>query len=475
MKNYDLNLEFCHIDILPPTDECLCSLITSDVTWVIPDHAVKMASIQYNPSAQILKIVHHNFSLKISDFSFYNYIPEIVMVPFQIAVATLAANNYHLTFISKNGVFKPIIKAKELHGSKNHAFIQYDSYPNYQLTLSNFTEFQLITKEYQLISNNQNNDTTIIVSPVDKDAYEYLRASYSFLKPCKEVFLAGKDKVLVPIDQQGGIFFEGRLFFNEMFEWTSKLLYDYEIIDEDIERIEKIETDIPTKEETYQLVYHALANLKDADKNKVFPTFIARPTCAEWQNDEIQMLVAKYLTTAFPSQYVLYNEKESPSDYVALAKTNQQTLIPLNHNVYSELSSLDQNIIKWAHSFLAKKYANNFLNGNLSINEQNNLNILKKFCNYFATSYFPLKQWSKRKQIEGVKFLVVNDYINHVGTLLTEWNVAIIDYLNLKTIANTLSAGCEIIAQFEESNNQNQFKTAWLKATIEFLSKLNWN
>ena len=85
------------------------------------------------------------------------------MVPFQIAVVTLAANHYHLTFISKNGVFKPIIKAKELHGSKNHAFIQYDSYPNYQLTLSNFTEFQLITKEYQLISNNQNNDTTIIV------------------------------------------------------------------------------------------------------------------------------------------------------------------------------------------------------------------------------------------------------------------------------------------------------------------------
>ncbi|MBO7084375.1 hypothetical protein J6W20_00300 [bacterium] len=177
-----------------------------------------MASIQYNPSAQILKIVHHNFSLKISDFSFYNYIPEIVMVPFQIAVATLVANNYHLTFISKNGVFKPIIKAKELHGSKNHAFIQYDSYPNYQLTLSNFTEFQLITKEYQLISNNQNNDTTIIVSPVDKDAYEYLRAHYSFLKPCKEVFLAGKDKVLVPLDQIGGIFFEGRLLFNEMLE-----------------------------------------------------------------------------------------------------------------------------------------------------------------------------------------------------------------------------------------------------------------
>ena len=100
---------------------------------------------------------------------------------------------------------------------------------------------------------------------------------------------------------------------------------------------------------------------------------------------------------------------------------------------------------------------------------------MKKFCNYFATSYFPLKQWSKRRQIEAVKFLVVNDYINHVGTLLSEWNVAIIDYSSLKTIANTLSAGCEIIAQFEESNNQNQFKTAWLKATIEFLSKLNWN
>ena len=49
MKNYDLNFEFCHIDILPPTDVCLSSLITSDVMWVIPDHAVQMASIQYNP------------------------------------------------------------------------------------------------------------------------------------------------------------------------------------------------------------------------------------------------------------------------------------------------------------------------------------------------------------------------------------------------------------------------------------------
>ena len=126
-----------------------------------------------------------------------------------------------------------------------------------------------------------------------------------------------------------------------MFEWTSKLLYDYEIVDEDIERIKKIKTDIPTKEGTYQLVWHALANLKDADKNKVFPTFITNPTCTEWKNDEIQMLVAKYLTTAFPSKYVLYNEKESPSDYVALAKNNQQTLIPLNHNVYNELSGLD--------------------------------------------------------------------------------------------------------------------------------------
>ena len=473
MKNYDLNLEFCDINILPPIQECLCSLLTSDLTWVMPEYVTKMVSVQYNPTSQILKIVHHTLSLKATDFSFYSYIPSSAIVPLQIAVATLAARHYHLTFISKHGVFKPIIKSKDLNAQPNHAYIQYDEFANYQLTIKNPSELHLINNEYQLICNNEGKETTILVYPVNKKDYEFLQNHYSFLKPCKEVFLAGKDKILVPgKENDGGVFFEGRLFENQLFEWTKELLYDYEVSLDDLDSLDQA---TPTKERTYQVIWYVLDNLKDLDKNKLFPAFLMHPHCAEWKDTHIQELVAKYLTIAFPYQYVLYNQEESPSDYVALAQANNKTLIPLNINAYHSLASLDQNIARWAHNFLAKKYANNYLNGNLSLNEQNNLNILNKFVNYFATVYLPLRQWMNNHQINYIKFLVVDDYINHIGTLLSEWNVAIIDCTNLKTIANALTAGCEIIKQFESTNNHDAFKTAWLKAAIEFLSKFNVN
>ena len=175
MKYFDLNLSPTNDFSNLTANEAMCSMISNEVFWVNPRNASNQLSLEYNKKNQILKIAHHNFSLKITDFSSYIYLPNKFFVPFQVAIAYLAARNYSLNIVSKYGTFKPVITQKmDVKESFLNAYVLYDEEPIKQMTF-----FRL--NNLQLDINNDPNDTTIILFPVSQENLDYIKNSFSFL------------------------------------------------------------------------------------------------------------------------------------------------------------------------------------------------------------------------------------------------------------------------------------------------------
>lgn len=69
VKYDDLNLAPTNNfnNLLP--EEAFCSFISNEVVWINPSDASKHLTLKYDKNHQILKIVHQNFSIKITDFT----------------------------------------------------------------------------------------------------------------------------------------------------------------------------------------------------------------------------------------------------------------------------------------------------------------------------------------------------------------------------------------------------------------------
>ena len=130
IKYYDLNLspKDNFNAVLPK--EALCSFISNEIIWVDPKDASKHLTLEYDKNHHILKIVHHNFSMKLSDFVAYNYMPIHFYIPIQVAIANLANLNYSINIVSKNGTFHPVITQKIDENDKLlNVYILYNDYP----------------------------------------------------------------------------------------------------------------------------------------------------------------------------------------------------------------------------------------------------------------------------------------------------------------------------------------------------------
>ena len=465
MQYYDLNLSPKNnfSNMLP--EEAFCSFISSEVVWVNPENASKQLDLQYDKTHQILKIIHHNFSIKLTDFTDYTYLPVHFYIPFQVAVASLVSANYSINIISKNGSFHPAITQKI--GIKDYllnAYVIYDEKPIKQITFTRLNN-------YLLNVNNDDNDTTIILFPVTEDDLAFIKGCFSFLYPWKETIPSKVGRILIPPKKErGGIFFNGKICSEFNSHDDKALLYSYELNNADF----GINGNATAKTTEIPLIVEAiLKGLSATDKKKIFPTFVNNYDSLEWSFPNIQELVLKYLVSAFPDKYVYYSfdDIELVANYIELAKKNKKEIVQLDDATYWAMKNSKQDIFSWVQLYLADKYNDNFINDKLNANELHNLNILEKFCNYFVSQYEPFKELLAELKTSNLKFYVVKDCLVPTGIFSIWLKGCIIDKNNLKVMADAFATTYKILQQLPVADDD--FAFTWIKAMTQFLAKSN--
>ena len=463
MKYFDLNLSPTN-DFSNLTDnEAMCSMISNEVFWVNPRNASSQLSLEYDKKNQILKIVRHNFSLKITDFSSYIYLPNKFFVPFQVAIGYLAAKNYSLNIVSKYGTFKPVIMQKmDVKEPFLNAYVAYDEEPIKQMTF-----FRL--NNLQLDINNDPNDTTIILFPVSQENLDDIKSSFSFLSEWKETVDSNCGRLLIGEKKtKGKIFIAGKLNSSIKANLPLSLLYSYEIDKDEIEPSWISECDNQT---IYQIVKKVLDGLSNKDKKKIFLPLVDKYSALEWSSWEVQVLIVRFLIKYYPDKYVLCDSYKGEDDYLMVAAMANKDLIYLSWDAYYKLRMKKQDLKTWVQNYLKNKYDGNYLNDELNNTKKDNLKIVTEFCNYFANQFTELKDWMKLVNKTMIKVLVIKDYINDVGFFNDNLYAIVIDENTLQNLADTYSACYQILHQKFGLLHADEFGVAWIKLMKEFEDK----
>ena len=463
MKYFDLNLSPTN-DFSNLTDnEAMCSMISNEVFWVDPRNASNQLTLEYNKKNQILKIVHHNFSLKITDFSSYIYLPNKFFAPFQVAIGYLAARNYSLNIVSKYGTFKPVITQKmDVKEPFLNAYVLYDEEPIKQMTF-----FRL--NNLQLDINNNPNDTTIILFPVSQENLDYIKSSFSFLGEWYTTVDSKCGRLLISEKKtRGKIFIGGKLNSSIKANLPLSLFYSYEIDKDEIEPSWINDCDNQT---IYQLVKKVLDGLSTKDKKKIFLTLVDNYSALEWSSWEVQVLIARFLIKYYPDEYVLCGGYKEDQDYPMVAAMANKKLIYLSWDAHYKLRMKKQDIKTWAQDYLTNKYDGNYLNDELNGTKKENLKIVTEFCNYFASQYDKIHRLMEIINKTDLKVLVIKDYINDVGFFNDNLYAIVIDEDKLQNLADAYSSCYQILQQEFDFPYANQFGTVWIKLMKEFEDK----
>ena len=463
MKYFDLNLSPTN-DFSNLTDnEAMCSMISNEVFWVNPRNASSQLSFEYDKKNQILKIVHHNFSLKITDFSSYIYLPNKFFVPFQVAIGYLAARNYSLNIVSKYGTFKPVIMQKmDVKEPFLNAYVLYDEEPIKQMTF-----FRL--NNLQLDINNNPNDTTIILFPVSQENLDDIKSSFSFLGEWKETLDSNCGRLLIGEKKtKGKIFIAGKLNSSIKANLPLSLLYSYEVDKDEIEPLLINDCD---NQIIYQIVKKVLDGLSNKDKKKIFLTLVDKYSALEWSSWEVQVLIARFLIKYYPDKYVLCGDYKDDEDYLIVAAMANKELINLSWDAYYKLRMKKQDLKAWVQDYLNNKYDGNYLNDELNSTKKDNLQIVTAFCNYFASQYDKLHRFMEITNKTNLKVLVIKDYINHVGFFNNNLYAIVIDENQLQNLADAYSACYQVLQQKFNLLHADEFGVAWIKLMKEFEEK----
>ena len=487
MKFYELNLaatnDFSNLD----DNEALCSFISNEVIWVKPEGANKQISLSYDKEHQILKIVHHNFSIQLRDFTSYTYLPYHFFVPFQVAIASLITKNYSINIVSKNGTFHPVIMGhNDDNGRIMNAYIVYNQEPSKDVLFSRLNNFI-----YPV--DNQENDTTTVLYPVTKENLNYIKSSFSFLYSWKKAINSQHGRLLVPSRHVAGkLFINGRAF-NDLASFEKPILfYSYELeLDAEV-RLWAIN---PSLFPIPKMIKRVISGLAKDDKTWVCQSLVNNDYALEWFIPEIEELITKHLLIACRNQYLVCEPSLNVKNYLELAQQNNKTIIYLSPATYRFFADNPScNLLDWALDFLKKQSSKKITKDDkLTSEEENNLVILNKFCDYFPTKEdLTIKQfeddkksgrWANYKSPDEIfdlhqhtklQVLVIENCPNHLGFFDDELHAIMIDQSNLKTLAQAFTACYQIL---EARSYMDQYALTWVatmgKRIEELRSKLN--
>lgn len=479
MKYYELNLavpnDFSNLN----DNEALCSFISNEVIWVTPENASKQLTLSYDKEHQILKIVHHNFSIKLSDFSAYTYQPSHFFIPFQVAIASLVAKNYSINIISKNGTFHPVIIGTNDDSTRlMNAYIVYNQNSIKEIQFTRLNNFI-----YQV--DNQLNDTTTIIYPVTKENLNYIKSSFSFLYPWKQVLNSQYGKLLVPSHHVAGkIYINGKAFRDLASFESTILFYSYELILDDKVKSWAIH---PNIFQIPKMLAKIIDGLNKDDKISICQTLVNNDYALEWFIPEIGILVVKCLLTTFKKQYLLADYYRPNSLYYQLAKQNNKTIIYPTNQI-SSYFSLDNSLSNWALKFLENKYKSKILKSHqLTKEEQNNLATLNEFCHHLPTEEELIRQKFEQEKAHGswkdyespeeifnlkgctkLQILAIDDFPNQLGFFDLKMYAILINRSNLKEITNAFSVCYQILDQF----SLNEYADAWINTMAKYMMEL---
>ena len=468
MKEHTLNLtnnnDFSNLT----ASEALSSLVSNEVNWVRPESASKQLELLYDKDHQILKIVHHHFSILIENFTRATYLPRQFFVPFQLAIAFLTTKKYYISVVSKYGTFKPTISNE--NGNQNIC-IAYEEAPIKQVTFSNLNNFTITV-------NNEEDDTTTIIYPVSKEELYAIKTNFSFLFPWKEVVNSTHGRILIPARKLAGKFFlDGRIFAELSRSISPLLLYSYELNSNEVDKSWTIH--LMNLDPVTQMIIKVLIGLNKEDRMKICQSIINNEDALEWKLPAVEQWIINYLISVHPNQYLVCDSNEESQEYIKLTLEKNKTIIYPSKITYWNYKGGFSDLNFWVLQILQKQHAKKFLNDKLIGDELNSLNALLACCQYFPQENELIKEifagytaWPIEKFLDEdnklLNILVIDDCINHCGYFDPFLNAIVIVRYHLKTLPDAFFTCYQIL----KTSAYSAYTGAWITAMGEYIKKL---
>lgn len=146
---------------------------------------------------------------------------------------------------------------------------------------------------------------------------------------------------------------------------------------------------------TQRAISIILHNLSEENKKRIYPTIFNNNNCLEWNYPQIQEMIMTFMNKQNPGQYVICTQSDNlANDVIELIKQANKTIVEVTDDAFDYLNNKIPNVYTRMQELLAKKYNQPGLSINdLSINEQNNFQLLKEFLVYFANCFAPYQKW----------------------------------------------------------------------------------
>ena len=473
MKDIDLNIFPVYYQN-KSTYDALLSLICNNYVSSKALNEDNFFDIEYDSSNQVLKLTLHDWSIDAQ--CLVQQETSNLTYPLTLLEATviLTSQGKNLKFSSKFGTFIPYIKQKE-----GISITMPCAYLHCDLLTRN--------KDYANVKdlfNEASNDligTTITIAPISFDLVAKIQNHLSCYRNWKDIIKSTNGYLLISNENECNmVYLDGINFSDAIAKQEIPLMYSYDINDELID-FNEAGSDW-SRAYINQIIYLVLVGLDEEDKKKIYPTLLNNDHAMEWTFSDVQVLILQYLNKLTPNQYVIYADDDHPfSDYIQLVTDAKKTLVKVTKDAYHELIDSDVNsIYVCAQNIIKENYYNAFINADISFSEQNNLNILCEFIDYLATNYAPLKEQLTNDQISHLSWGIVLSYPDNGGAYSWRLGGGIIAKSNLDNLATLFNVACEIVFRYLPNINYKDFRDAWLKNTINFLStykvkKHDWN
>ena len=471
MKNIDLNICLSYFqepdeyDIVYAID----ALVKNEWASAHPFNCLNKITIKYDAPVQTLKIINNYWSIRASDFMQTTYLPRDGHVLLS-GIISLMKGNFNLEFTSKFGKFTPFIDQK--------TSIDYpvaSLYVKCEEPLANQANWAKVKHEYNEDEDDDNNCTIITISPVDEVLVQDLKEHFSFTQDWQKVIEANGDYLLVnDLDKPNKIFVDG--IAKEFTQDTNpQLLYSYDISSNFTSKVKNSHSNDWYMQRAICII---LYNLSDEAKKHIYPTILNNEKCLEWTYPEVQRIILDFLNKQAPNKYVIYKDSSNPAeDVLQIVKEAGKIIVPVDASIMPNLTRRMHDVYECMQTEVGTKYSNAGLaNEDLSPIEQNNLQLLKEFLNYFANHFEELRQWLTNHHVKEVPIDVVENYPTNWGTYSPELEKAIIDRSVLCDSGTTFNCGFTIMWRMISTGyDYEEFISFWWENAVNFLTSKNTN